>query len=303
MHDIAKQLLENIISKNVLQEKALSKEIINLEPHHWVGLEALVSFFCTKGYSIDDIANAYLDFVGFFLEERKFFIKHNAYRYVSYQETAHLYNDRKYMESYMIGLSLSVYLLKLQRDNMDFFISYCKKIQASENSRFLEVGTGHGSYFVSAIKNTTFGSYLGIDISPTSVEITKEFTDYCMKNDKKNYIILEKDFFDFTDEDKFDMIVMGEILEHVEQPLSFLRKAASIATDNAPIYVSTAINSPFPDHIYIFRTVDEVRKMFNQAGLHIIDEIVITPNGINIEKAIKRKYDIVVAYILQANKK
>jgi cyclopropane fatty-acyl-phospholipid synthase-like methyltransferase len=200
----------------------------------------------------------------------------------------------------MIGLSLSVYLLKLQRDNMDFFISFCKSFSVSKTSRFLEIGTGHGAYFVSALKNTSLGSYLGIDISPTSVEITKEFTEFCMNDCKKKRTIIEKDFFDFEDDIKYDVIVLSEVLEHVQEPLAFLKKALSIASDNAKIYVSTAINSPYPDHIYLFKTIDEVRELFTHAGLLIVDEIKITQSGVTLEMAQKRNYDIVVAFILEA---
>jgi len=302
MNDLTNELIENISARNALQNKALSKEMTNLTPLHLAGLEELISFFCAKGFSIDGIAKAYLSFVDYFLEERKYFIRNDSYRYASYQETMQLYNDKEYMESYMIGLALSIYFLKLQRDNMDFFISHCRKMQVSEESNFIEIGTGHGSYFVAAMQNTSLGSYLGIDISPTSVKITKEYVEYCIKSKKKNYSVMEKDFFEFDDSNKFDMVVMGEILEHVEQPLRFLQKAASIATEDAPIYVSTAINSPFPDHIHLFRNVDEVKVLFNQANLSIVDEIVITPNGITLEKAYKNKYDIVVAYMLKRQK-
>ena len=51
---------------------------------------------------------------------------------------------------------------------------------------------------------------------------------------------------------------MGEVLEHVEQPEVFLRRIADLAKDDAYIFITTCINAPAVDHIYLWRTTDEL---------------------------------------------
>ena len=150
------------------------------------------------------------------------------------------------------------------------------------------------------MENTNFDSYCAIDISATSVNITREFTKYSLRGQaKKNYMVLQKDFFDFTSDDKFDAIIMGEVLEHVENPTMFLEKIHDIAKDDAFIYITTAINAPQPDHIYHFKTIEDVLKMFADSNMEVVDQIALTANKVSIEKALKKKYAIVVGFVLR----
>jgi 2-polyprenyl-3-methyl-5-hydroxy-6-metoxy-1,4-benzoquinol methylase len=300
MYNLSYALIENISKKSELQKKFFLAEFSRLKSCHLQELETLITFYHSIGKTTDDIANAYLNFVECFMEERMYFVRNNDYRYHSYAETSQLYSNAKYMSNYMIGLSLAIYLVQLQRDTMDFFISHCKTLchPPEIDSRLLEVGTGHGLYFVSCIKNTNFKNYIGIDISQTSVEFTKRFANYCIKDTNKHYSIVQKDFFDFNNNETFDAIVMGQILEHVENPGDFLKKAKMLAKDKAVIYVSIAINSPYPDHIKLFRHADEIHDLFDKVGLRIVDELLITPGLMGIEKAYRKKYDIVASYIL-----
>ena len=150
------------------------------------------------------------------------------------------------------------------------------------------------------MENTNFDSYCAIDISATSVNITREFTKYSLRGQaKKNYMVLQKDFFDFTSDDKFDAIIMGEVLEHVENPTMFLDKIYDVAKEDAFIYITTAINAPQPDHIYHFKTIEDVLKMFADSNMEVVDQIALTANKVSIEKALKKKYAIVVGFVLR----
>ena len=60
---------------------------------------------------------------------------------------------------------------------------------------------------------------------------------------------------------------MGEVLEHVEQPEVFLRRIAELAKDDAFIFITTCINAPAVDHIYLWRTTDELEEMIEASGL------------------------------------
>lgn len=249
-----------------------------------------------------EIAECYLAWCTYFVEERKYFVTHNEqYRNHSYAEIDASYHDKNYMKNYMIGLSISAYLWNIQRKNLEFFKEYCNK-DKHVGGKYLEVGPGHGEYLSIASENTNFDTYTGIDISPSATEQTSKFLNYYYREKPElleRINVVCEDFFNFTEEDKFDAIVISQVIEHVEKPEEFLKKTRNIANKDALIYVSTAINSPFPDHIYHFHDSEEVRRLINNSGLEIIDEFQSTSDGITLDKAVRKKYDIVIGFILK----
>src|SRR5437773_1077380 len=85
---------------------------------------------------------------------------------------------------------------------------------ASQIKNYLEIGAGHGLYLSKALeildKETNFSV---VDISHTSIELAKNFID----DSRVTYNLAN--IFDFKIDSLFDFITMGEVLEHVEDPL------------------------------------------------------------------------------------
>src|SRR5262249_4559020 len=108
--------------------------------------------------------------------------------------------------------------------------------------------------------------------------------------------IIEADFLRFEPDAAFSCIVMGEVLEHVERPELFLEKIARLSKDDTHIYVTTAINSPAIDHIYLFRTAAEVEQLMQQCGLEITDKLYLPHPGVTLEEAYARAMSVNVAY-------
>ncbi|MDR0823126.1 MAG: class I SAM-dependent methyltransferase [Endomicrobium sp.] len=295
-----KAFLSLIESKSLMQFKYLSKSLIDITIDEKDKLENLFEFLAHKGNTIDTIAMQYLKFTDYFLEEQMFFVLNRRYRYSTSDEISKLYNNREFMNNYTIGLGLSSYLWHTHRVLMKLFNKFLSEIRGERrHSLYFEIGPGHGEHFVTAMRNTNFSKYIGIDISETSAERTKEFIKWSLKENRQDWEILNKDFFDYEISDKPNAIVMGEVLEHVENPLSFLNKIYDISTNDTRIYISTAVNAPQLDHIYLFNDIDEVKNMFKKAKLEIIDMAAEASNFASIEKALQKKTAIVVAFILK----
>ncbi|MFZ4784076.1 MAG: class I SAM-dependent methyltransferase [Flavobacteriales bacterium] len=75
-------------------------------------------------------------------------------------------------------------------------------------SNVLEIGCGVGTLTSLLVKKA--GKVLAIDISPTSIELAKK--NLC---NRSNIQFLVSDMSDFTSTEKFDLIVLPDVLEHI----------------------------------------------------------------------------------------
>ena len=149
-----------------------------------------------------------------------------------------------------------------------------------------------------AINHTEFERYLGVDISPTCVQLCQEMVEQRVRDKTKRVEVEEQDFFAY-DGPACDAVVLGEILEHVEDPGRFLKKVYEMTHEDSFIYVTTVVNCPQKDHIYLFRTVEEIEEMYRRAGFMIMDRLLCPANRYTLEQAIRKKTAIITAHVLK----
>ena len=292
------KFIDIVGDRNALQKKYLKTIMINLQEDEIESLVSLIGFYENRGYSISAIAETYLLFIQVVMEETKYFAEHGEYRHHSFAEVSEdVYFDHEYMTKYMIGLALSTYLLNFHLCSMRWFDSL---IAGVTGNHYLEIGPGHGEYLYRAMRLAKMNSYTAVDLSPASIEMTKKYIEYRMPTHTEvNCEYLCKDFLDFDEKMKFDAIVMGEVLEHVEKPELFLQKISHIASQDAFIYVTTVINAPERDHIFLFHNYKEIEELVQTTGLHVSDYRLITHNNKTLEKVIQRREPILVAMMLK----
>ncbi|HRH58749.1 MAG TPA: class I SAM-dependent methyltransferase, partial [Chitinophagales bacterium] len=135
-----------------------------------------------------------------------------------------------------------------------------------------------------------------VDISQTSIDLTKSF----IEDERVNYNLI--DIFDFAPAQKYDFITMGEVLEHVEDPLSLLNRLNELLDDDGTIFITTPTNAPSIDHIYLFNNVQEIRDLINSTGFTIKSENCFISEEVSLEKAEKRKITVLYGAFLTKNK-
>lgn len=238
-----------------------------------------------------------MKFVRDIMEEQLYFIRNRRYRYSGSRDVNEFfYRNPEYMEYYMKGLAVSTYLMEAHRKCREW---YGEKIRGlSGEGVWLDVGVGHGEYFVLAARLTDFKRYLGIDISKTCVLMCRQMVEQRVPRGEKDISVREQDFFRYEGP-CCDAVVLGEVLEHVERPAAFLEKVREITGGNSFIYIATVVNCPQKDHIYLFRNVDEIENLYRSAGFDIRDRLICPTNGYSVEKAVKKKTAIMTAHILK----
>ena len=91
---------------------------------------------------------------------------------------------------------------------------------------YLEVGVGNGEMLAVALE-------MGYDVS--AVEICKEDCENI--SGALGVEIIWSDFLEFETEKKFDVIIMGDILEHVSKPVEALEKAYDLLDNNGVLWL------------------------------------------------------------------
>lgn len=294
MGNLVKIFIDEVSEKSELQKKYLENwQITDDEIDE---LNIILHFFIEEfNYEMDFIVDAYLFINNMAMEETYYFIRNGKYRNSTFEEVNEIvYANPEYMKKYMMGLSILDYtssfhlkMLRYFENNMNMF----------SGKRYLEIGPGFGQYLIKVILNCNFEKFCACDISKTSVDGSNAYLKYRNLSDKCT--VIEKDFFQFVSEESFDCILMGEVLEHVEQPLMMLNKIYELLNRGGKAFITTVINTPTVDHISLFSSIEQVVDLVKDAGFKVIDYMYATEGNLSLEKVVKRKQAISIALILE----
>lgn len=240
----------------------------------------------TLSYGVD----CYLKLINDMIEERIEFIRNGTYSNTSFDEVEKkVYGNPAVMTYHMHGLVLAQFLWFDQFQRFSFFYQNLKKYSA-HTYKYLEIGGGHGLYLKEAIELLPDVKQFDlVDISQSSLDLAKGI----LGNDKINFIL--KNVYDFNEsENSYDFITIGEVLEHLEKPLQLLRKIILLLRKTGICYITTPINAPMIDHLYLFNNEDEIRDLIDFAGFEILQERIAISDNKTVKYA--QKYKIPIMY-------
>ncbi len=235
------------------------------------------------------------------LPEELYFRRHGAYRLSKFEDAEReCYANATYMNRYMNGLLVSNVVWS---NHAHAFSSYVRDYlpRLGPDAAHLEIGPGHGLFLLFAARCTGVGKVEGWDISPTSINNTRAALS-ALGVDRPVSLRLEN-LFDAAAagvEGNFDSIVMSEILEHLEDPVSALRAVSRHIKPGGLVWINVPANSPAPDHIFLVNGLDHACALAEQAGLEIVASSAFPMSGVTLEKAIKRK--MAVSCVVTARK-
>ena len=227
-----------------------------------------------------------------FLEEQWYFQRQGEYRLKNFKEAEReIYSNEHYMHRYVRGMVMYQVLWKNHAQAIDIFrTSFLKKNK--EFCNYLEVGPGHGLYFYFAAQNLTYRSLTGWDVSDSSIAATQR----AMKKlgiEKTRFSLVHQDMLDADcPMNQFDAVVISEVLEHLEQPDLALKSLYKSMRKNGRIFINVPINSPAPDHIYLWRNTEEVAALIQACGFILEEEYYLPIADYSLEYCRKHAVDI-----------
>lgn len=258
--------------------------------------------YLTEKYSLEKVVDGYVLMTNSTVNETKYFKEHGDYRYHSFEEVnRNIYANQEEMTLRMLGLCLAEYfwetVLKIHR-------FYEKVIKTVSGERYLEIGPGHGKYFLEAYNLGRFKEYVAVDVSQTSIDMTDEYMKrYAKDSEEKEYKLICQDATLLNTDIQYDFIVIQEVLEHLEDPLQMLKTIHSLLTPTGTAYALMPITAPSRVHIFLFKNVAHVKNMVEEAGFEIVTEEYVTANKVTIEDAEERKLPINACLLLKKSDK
>ena len=289
MHDVILGILERMpFQKNKIktQLELMSKHEIE---ELCVFCDSLIDLILEKGLDKYFIINSYKELNNMMLKEQIYFKKKGKYR----SENQDYVNDTLYSKSekmlgHMISLALTQFLWKNHRLMMKYFKNNIEKYIV-QKSKCLEIGAGHG-LFTKEIFNVNKDIKIDIvDISETSIELSKQIIISTNKNLLKKINFIHQDITTFETSSKYDFISISEVLEHVDDPIILLKSLKDLISFDGVIYMTTCSNCPSIDHVYLFSNVSEIKKMILSIGLEIVDDLIISAEDISLDEALSSK--------------
>lgn len=246
-----------------------------------------------------EIAEAYITMLDQMMFCRKEFISTGQYHTTSQiKAMADTYSNDVYMRNYMLALALSQFIWKHHYLIFNFYKEIIKSL--SDDDNVLEVGSGHGLFLLEVLKVINNKNAIDvIDISPSSIEMTKAIVKSISSEleDRVNFRIM--DINDYITDKKYDIVTMGEVIEHVEDPLTILKSLHGLLNDDGRLFVTTCANCPAIDHVYYFANIEEIKQLIFEAGFYVEKELVI-PSEDKSEKYLEKfKIDILYAAVLK----
>jgi len=294
--------LQNIIAKiellNPLHAKKLKRNLQDMTPDYFGRADLFFAkydkFTRTMGKNIDYGIECYLKMLADVMYEQVRFFETGEYFSKSFQEVQQrVYGNPEVMEYYMHGLMLSHYLWAQHYWMLSFFLHALPRYRKTIKT-YLEIGGGHGLYLAEALdilgQSTLFEV---VDISVRSLEIAKLF----VQSHRVKFTL--GDIYAFEANEKYDFITMGEVLEHVEEPLKLLTILHALLTKHGRIFITIPMNAPAIDHIYLFKNTQEIRDIICAAHLEIIEEKVLCSENMPLEQAEKLKVTVLYGALLQ----
>jgi 2-polyprenyl-3-methyl-5-hydroxy-6-metoxy-1,4-benzoquinol methylase len=256
-------------------------------------LARYASFMTRSGKTIDFGIGSFLKLRESREEERLHFSRTGEYSSKSFEEVnQRVYSNPERMEFHMHGLVLAQFLWPDQYRRFTFFRDNLPAYRAGVR-RYLEVGSGHGLYLIEAMRLIESAQFDAVDISPSSMELVEGMIGDTARSRDLRYRLI--DIFDLPESEPYDFVTMGEVLEHVEQPLDLLRRLHQLLSAEGHAYITTPANAPTQDHIYLFHNTEEIREMFGAAGFAIEQETSYCATTADPRKAARLKLPVMFA--------
>ena len=214
--------------------------------------------------------DGYAEFSMEAMRAQVYFEKTGRYPAENYEDCVKkCYNDHDYMVvRYLPGQYLSHYIWPHHYAmNRHFRNDLLPRIP--EVKLFYEVGVGCGLYSQIVLECFQNARGVGVDISSYALNYAHSVIKAHGMGDR--YSTNRTNILDAPVRPAADLVISQEVLEHLEDPLTFIRSLRDMAQPEGWGYITAAVNAAHTDHIYLYSSPDEVVDQVKEGGWNVID--------------------------------
>jgi SAM-dependent methyltransferase len=290
--------IETICSKNPLQKKMIQAFLATRNEAYWLRLQEFndqyVPYLASTGVDTDMLARSYLTLCEQMLHEQIQFKKTGRYTSSGLDETNRLiYSQTDRMSSLLYGLAVSQFLWPNHYGLFDFFINQCSRLNSVAS--YLEVGPGHGLFLLEALRLFPRAKATVVDISPAAIQISKGAVEKLQPGANCQFVIQD---INEMEQGNFDLITMCEVLEHLDDPVPILEKTRTFLAPKGHFYITTCANAPAVDHVFLYKSVEEIQQQVRDCGFRIEAELALPVGSAPRERWAEEKTEINYAALL-----
>jgi hypothetical protein len=263
----------------------LKEKILDKYPNYanvWVEAEAaggeawiqefdfhVTAVFGSNTASILEAVDGYAEFCTDALRAQVFFEKNGRYKATNYSQVLEdCYHSADYMlRKYLPGQFISHYVWPHHKKMLSGFLTDLLP-RAGDIKTFYEVGVGCGMYSLKTLEACSDANGVAFDISEHSLAFTRRVIN--AHGYEKRFSICLQDIVAKPVQQPCDLIISQEVLEHLEDPESFIRALRRMVKPGGYGYITAAINAGHTDHIYLYRSPEEVEAQLTDAGFKIL---------------------------------
>jgi ubiquinone/menaquinone biosynthesis C-methylase UbiE len=226
-----------------------------------------------------------------FVAEEYYFRSEGRYRLSTFEQAyEQVYSNAEYMTRYVRGILVSQFIWSPHALAFDHFRTHF--LPGNETgSRHLEVGPGHGLGLYFAAEDPRIATLEAWDVSESSIAATRRALTGLGVT--RSVTLVRQDVLAAPGRDgAFDSAVISEVLEHLERPdlaLATLRRALR---PGGRIFINVPVNSPAPDHIYLWTSHDSFVEWVQSQGYEIESTRFLPVTGATLERAARHKLSI-----------
>jgi 2-polyprenyl-3-methyl-5-hydroxy-6-metoxy-1,4-benzoquinol methylase len=235
----------------------------------------LIGFLCKHSpENLDTACRGYISFCHTFEDKQLEFARSEQYAETDFGNVNEkVYQDLEYMSSVYYPALLFSYLFSsnyfaIYSNFRNIFIPLCQ----SHSGASLEVGIGHGLLSASMLSVTPTLVGYGLDISPAAPEVSSRVSSFFqLANPIATTVGDATEHISLRDGAPYRVMICAEVLEHLPDPAKLLRNMHAGLADDGILFLTASINMESVDHLYLFRSDEEVVQMVEACGFKLLN--------------------------------
>lgn len=253
-------------SRHRLSRGLIGRALAEFGPAWQHDIEGTLAALFADPEALAAATKGYVAFAFDAMRRQKSFEATRQYPNKTYAEAASevYFNPQHMLAEYLPGLLLSHFLWPHHYRQLQFFDqAFVAPMRLAGGSRFAEVGVGTALYSQRLLAALPAATGDGYDISPSSCAFAT--SHLARQGCAARYQLHEQDIL-ARPIPPVPWLVCVEVLEHLEDPVGFLRALRAALQPGGRAFITAALNAAHADHIYLYRSADEVLQQLQAAG-------------------------------------